>query len=273
MRPLALALLLLTPLAAPAGDWRRVLEADLGGYVRPEGLQFSAAASLQRDWGGTPGAPSAYLQSGLLTGLTPAYGFGGLFLEVQPAPVLVLRAEAQGYRFFGDSASLLSFARPTDPFGRQDLLARRGQEETGQGRRLRLQATPQGQVGQVVARYQASAAWWRFEGRGPWFFEQEYDTLLRDGDRTFDQLLFVGWAFEVSGLSLFAGPMAQDTRAREAGLVRRRLGLALSWESGDARGRWGRVRGGVAVGRNTSDRNRGGETWGQGSLGTAWSWD
>lgn len=265
-------LLLAAGLAAQAGEWRPVLESDLGGCVRPDGIQLSGAASLQRNWGGSPQAPDAYVQAGAFGGITPAYGHGGLFVEAQPAPFLVLRAEAEAYRFLGTSASLLSFARPTDPFGARDLEARKGQEATGQGRRLRLQATPQIQVGPLVARYQASAAFWRIDGPGPWFYEQECDTLLRDGDRTFDQTLFLGWAFEVAGGSLYAGPMAQDTRTREAGLGRRRVGLALTWEAGSAQGRWGRVRTAMAAGRNTSDRNRGGELWAQGSLGTSWSW-
>lgn len=255
--------------SAPAPrPWTPVLEADLAASAAPDGIQLNLAASLRRTWRGSEPEPEACLQAGALGAVNPAFGHAGLFLEVQPAPFLLLRAEAEGFRYFGSRGSLLSFDRADAGFGSRELDARKGQEESTGGRRLVLQATPQVQAGHLAFRHQVTASFWRFGGRGPWFYEADSDTLLRDGDRVLDQQSLLCWAFRPAAWTFWAGITYQDTRARAAGLLRQRAGLTCAFEAAEPRPGWGRLRGGVVVGRNLEDRNRKGDLYAMGSVGT-----
>ena len=69
----------------------------------------------------------------------------------------------------------------------------------------------------------------------------------------------------------YAGATFQVTRASDAGLERRRLGLTLSFEAKEGGGRWGKPRGGLIIGRNQADPNRKGDLYATCSLGTSWT--
>ena len=265
-----LALLVLAPLGAQS-PWSQELDLDTFVSKAPDGLQLNGAYSLRKVLSGSRAEPNAYVQLGAVAASTPAYGFGGLFVEAQPAPFLVLRAERSALRFFGTAGCLLSFPTASAPFGDDAIKARKGQEERTSGARTLLQATPQIQVGQVVLRHQAVFGWWQFSGRGPWFYEYENDTLLRDHDRTSDQQTFALWESDWGSLKSYCGGTFQVTHASDAGLERRRIGLVLSFEAKESRGHWGQPRGGLIVGRNQSDPNRKGELYATCSLGTSWT--
>lgn len=265
-----LTLLAMAPLGAQS-PWSQELDLDTFACKAPDGLQINGAYSLRKVLSGPSADPYAYVQLGAVVASTPAYAFGGLFVEAQPAPFLVLRAERSALRFFGTAGCLLSFPTASAPFGDDAVKARKGQEERTNGTRTLLQATPQVQFGQVVLRHQASFGWWQFGGRGPWFYEYENDTLLRDHDRTSDQQSFALWESEWGALKSYCGATWQVTRASDAGLVRKRIGLVLSLEAKDGEGRWGKPRGGLILGRNQADPNRKGEIYATCSLGTSWT--
>ncbi len=268
MKTFAAALCAL-PMLAQA-PWEGRLDLDAFGAYAPDGVQVNLAASGRRVWSGPREDPGAYLDLGGLAALNAAYAYAGLFAEGQPAPFLLLRAEGNAFRYFGTYGSLLSFAHPDDPFGKAVFEARKGEEEKGNGRRLLVQATPQARLGPLVFRHQATVAWWRFGGRGPWFYEFEYDTLLRDGDRTLDQQTSLAWTFRPAQGALYVGPVFQHTRAERSGLTRRRLGLALAYEAAAPRGAWGTWRAALVAGRNQEDRNRRGDLYVTATLGSTW---
>ena len=265
-----LALLVLAPLGAQS-PWSQELDLDTFVSKAPDGLQLNGAYSLRKVLSGSRAEPNAYVQLGAVAASTPAYGFGGLFVEAQPAPFLVLRAERSALRFFGTAGCLLSFPTASAPFGDDAVKARKGQEERTNGARTLLQATPQVRFGQVVLRHQATFGWWQFSGRGPWFYEYENDTLLHDHDRTSDQQSFALWESDWGSLKSYCGGTFQVTRASDAGLERRRIGLVLSFEAKESGGRWGQPRGGLIIGRNQTDPNRKGELYATCSLGTSWT--
>jgi hypothetical protein len=239
--------------------------------VHPDGVQLAGAFSLRRGWRGPVQDPESYLQMGAAGLVNPAYVSAGLFLEAQPAAWLNLHLQGDQTRYLGTSSGLLSFASPTDDFGDAAQDRRKGQEETGSGRRLWAQVTPALQVGPIVLRHQAILGWYRFAGRGPWFYELENDLLLKDGDRVYDGQSQVLWAFTCPQVKAYAGGVLQVTRGRDAGLYRRRVGVTVSAEAKDSWGAWGRPRGGVVVGHVLEDRNRKGEAYAQLSVGTSWS--
>ena len=265
-----LALLVLAPLGAQS-PWSQELDVDAFGTKGPDGLQINGAYSLRKVLSGPRTEPFAYVQLGAVVAANPAYGFGGLFVEAQPAPFLVLRAERSALRFFGTAGCLLSFPTASAPFGDDAIKARKGQEESVGGARTLLQATPQVRFGQVVLRHQATFGWWQFGGRGPWFYEYENDTLLRNRDRTSDQQTFALWESDWGAFKTYSGGTFQVTRASDAGLERRRLGLVLSFDYKEGGGRWGKPRGGLIIGRNQADPNRKGELYATCSLGTSWT--
>ena len=265
-----LALLVVQPLAGQS-SWSRVVDLDLYGMVAPAGLQAISAYSFRKVLAGPGVDPLAYMQGGVIASCSPAFGYAGLVVEVQPAPFLVLRAEHEATRFFGQWGALLSLPTAMAPFGDADLKARNGQEESASGVRTVIQDTPQARLGQVVLRHQATFSWLHFGGRGPWFYDCENDTLLRGDDRIQDQQTFALWESNWGSLKSYCGATWQVTTAHASGLTRRRLGAVVSFEASSTWGRWGRPRGGLIVGQNQSDPNRKGELYGSASLGTTWT--
>jgi hypothetical protein len=103
-----------------------------------------------------------------------------------------LRVQYDLYRFYGTNSSLLSFPSATASFGRADVDALEGKEETGNGSRLLIRPTLYAKAGPVIIVNQTDLAYFHFAGKGPYFLEWTYETLL--GTETTllrtDQLLF-----------------------------------------------------------------------------------
>ncbi len=228
MRPTAVSLCLaLGPPAAAAEPATQVLQSvQLGASANPSGLRLLWTGSLRRtfEWR-TPEDPWSCLEGGTRVAVTPAYGQAGVYAEWQPLPVLVLRAEGDQLRYTGRYGGVLSFARPDEPFGEPVLQRRRGESEPAGGRRALVQATLQYQDGPWLLRAPLTVLWTRGSGRGPWRYDPEYDTLLRDGDRLHEIQVQAGRSWTLPAGWLSAGPAYALTRTREAGLERRRAGL------------------------------------------------
>ena len=62
----------------------------------------------------------------------------------------------------------------------------------------------------------------------------------------------------------------QTTRGKEAGLFRRRVGLAGSWQAAEEWGKAGRPRAFLNVARDQADRNREGQVFLAVGIGTTW---
>lgn len=228
MWPVARVFCLAIPLTLAGTEpaLERIQSIQLGLEANPAGLELLWSRSLRKTlaWR-SPGESWASLEGGMVMALTPALGRVGLFGEWQPLPVLILRAEADQLRYTGQHGGVLSFERSSLPFGQPVLDARRGDEESASARRVQAQATLQYRAGPLVFRVPLNLVWTRNAGRGPWFYDPQYDTLLRDGDRLQDTSLQVGWAGGTGLGELVVGPSYEVTRTREAGLERRRAGL------------------------------------------------
>ncbi len=201
---------------------------DLVGTYDPRGIELSGGINYKNSYRYDERyeAVSSYWLAGGGLDLTPAYAEPSLAFEWMPALFLVTRAEYDGYYYFGAFGSLLSFPSGTAPFGAAEHRARRGTEESGFGSRLFFQPTVQLKAGDFVLRNQTDLARYRFPGQGPFFLEQEYDTLLRDGDRLVANRTQVLMEFDSgTGWDTFLGPYYEIVHAETADLTRKRIGI------------------------------------------------
>ena len=257
--------------AAPVPGLQAVFDATLVGCANPAGLQAEATGSLRLPFSGAaPEAPDSYLQAGLTALASPGFAAGGVFGEWQPAPWLTLHVQENRFRYFGAYGALLSLPGPAAPYGSADLDRLKGQEEAGSASQFQCQPTLQAQLGPVVFRDQATLSWFSFQGRGPWFYEPENDLLLGRNDRIQDNLAQVLLESRSGSGTVYAGPSYQTTRTRTTGLVRRRLGLAGSWQAASDWGRAGRPNAFCNVARDLQDPNRTGQMFVALGIGTTW---
>jgi len=252
----------LSPTEVPPGksDTETVLHADLVGAANPDGAMLVLGAYRRwiREFDKVHGIPSAYLQGGAMLGVNPAYVQASVYGEWMPAIFAQLRLQYDLYGFFGSNGALLSFPSAEARFGDREIDALNGQEESSLGHRILLQPTLRAKAGPLIFRNQTDVAYYRFDGRGPYFFEREYDTLLKDGDflianRT--HVLYEAWKGKGDEM-LLAGPFYEVTHAADAKLTRQRIGAALYWVPKERVWSLSRPRLYAEIGFNVQDRNR-----------------
>jgi hypothetical protein len=212
------------------GCW--TLSTDLGGRVNPNGLSVVEGIRYRNvyRYSHQYDMESAYWQTGLAIGVSPAYGQAGIHFEWMPWIFLSLRLQYNYFQFFGNSGSLLSFSSASEPFG-DDAVKDRRDEEFATGDRFLFQPTLQGKVGPLILRNESDFAYYRFSGRGPYFLEQEYYTLLKDGDYLISnrtQLLYPAWK-KPGGAILLTGLYYEVTRAYDAWITQQKIGGIFYW--------------------------------------------
>ncbi len=239
------------------------LQADLAAQLNPEGLMASLGG-FRRWIGGTDkdmGIPSSYLQAGFGLGTTPAYGRSSVYAEWLPAVFAKLRLQYDLYRFYGTNSSLLSFPSATAPFGRADVDALKGREEAGNGNRLLIRPTLYAKAGPVIIVNETDLAYFHFTGKGPYYLEWTYETLLKDGDHVLENR--TNFLFQIESgpgdTSLLAGPYYEIMHAAAANLTRQRAGVMAYWVPWDTLGTLKRPRFYAQIGHYIEDRNREGE--------------
>jgi hypothetical protein len=255
----------------PVGTVQRWMDADIYGGVNPETLalvgSFQARKILGVDSG--RGIVSSQLQGTCFVGASPSYGLAGVQGEWMPTAWLQLRARLEGDRFFGANGNLLSFDSPQAPYGRQDLRALEGREESTNGARAMLQVVLRLPLGPGLLRLQQETSRLWFGGRGPYTLNWEYDTLVQNGGNVhFSRAQYL---LSLPGRDRWlAGPYGEHVRSPGTNLQRSRVGLSTFWDSSRTFGRWGRPRVGVQAGVDLHDRNRAGQAYLEFNLGTSW---
>jgi hypothetical protein len=215
------------------GQW--IGSADFIGAYNPQGIGLTGGVDYRNSYRFSEQykTVSAYWQTGAGLGVNPAYVQPSVDFEWMPWLPIILRLQYDIYSFFGTNGGLLSFTSPQEPFGDSARRARKGTEESGFGRRVLFQPTLQLKAGGLILRNQSDIAWYRFPGKGPYFLELEYDTLLKNGD-----LLFANrtQALKEIGNSekgvMLVGPFYEVVRAEAARLTRERIGLLFYTEQG-----------------------------------------
>lgn len=242
-----------------------VYQADIAGRMNPDGIMLSLGGF--RRWSGALdleyGIPSSYHQLGLSLGVNPAYAQASLYYEWKPAIFAQVRLQYDLYRFFGDHGALLSFPSADAKFGKHEIDTLSGQEETGWGHRVMLQPIITAKTGPVIYRNTTDLAYYRFDGRGPYFLESEYDTLLKNNDYLLNNraaILLEAW--KGSGAqTLLVGPFYEITYGSRAEITRQRAGIHTIWSPADSIGFFKRPRVYAQIGRNLQDRNRDNEAF------------
>lgn len=249
------------------------LEASVVGSWNPDGLLAVLGASRRWTLEGDAASPlSPYLQAGLNLGSSPAYARAGAYAEWMPHPAIQLRAQYTLYRYYGGGTdALLSFPSGDAPFGDRDVADREGEAEAAWGHRFLLAPVLRVTLGPVLLRNALDLAWFRFDGRGPYFLEWEYDTLLEDGDwLVADSVQALGRLWQGSGEeALYAGPFFEIARAGASGIVQERAGLVATWTAANRLGPLRRPQLFLQAGAHLRDPNREGEVFVIGGVGFA----
>lgn len=245
---------------ASKGVAETVYHADIAARANPEGVMLFTGG--YRKWSGPLdkeyGMPSSHTQLGFIVGINPAYAQGSVYGEWKPVLFFQARLQYDGYRFFGTNGALLSFPSADAKFGRDETKALKGQEETGWGQRVMVQPVITAKAGQVIIRNTTDLAYYRFDGKGPYFYEWEYDTLLKDGDHLIDNttaFLLEAWKGPDAAM-LLAGPFYQITNAARADITRQRIGVQAFWSSAGPIWSFSHPRVYGKLGVNLQDRNR-----------------
>jgi hypothetical protein len=212
------------------GRW--MLYGDIGGRVNPLGLGFFGGVNY-RDvyrYDKKRNMQAAYWQTGIGAGVSPSAASVSVHAEWMPWIVMPLRIEYDYYRFFGAGYGLLSFDSPQASLN-EDRISERKDQEAANGHRFFFQPTFQGKIGPVILRNQTDLAYFTFSGRGPYFLELEYFTLLKDGDWLVSNRTQALMEFRKGskGPTLLAGPYYEVTRARDAQITQQKVGALLYW--------------------------------------------
>ena len=207
---------------------------DLGGKINPRGLAFLGGIKYRNSYhyDAKYDAVSSYWETGIDIGVTPAFMQAGVHAEWMPWLFLQMRAQYDYMEYTGINDGLLSFPSGNSPYG-DDVRKDRHDEEKTYGSRIMLQPTLQGKIANFIIRNQTDLAYYTFAGRGPYFLELWYNTLMKDDDylvanRT--QFLY-SFLSDSKGKKLLVGPYYEVTRAVDAQITQQKVGLALYWES------------------------------------------
>lgn len=258
----------------PKEAWPRqqtVFQTDAAGEVNPEGLLLLFGVYHRRTaaMDESLGVPSSYVQTGMGLGTTPAYGRANVYVEWLPAVFAKLRLQYDAFRFYGRNTALLSFPSADSPFGRRDVKEKEGTEEAAYGNRVLIRPTLFAKAGPVIISNQTDIAYFHFTGRGPYFLDWSYETLVKNGDHVWENrtnVLVQAWK-GAGAASLLAGPFWEITHATAANLTRRRAGVMAFWEPQSMMTSPVRPRIFAQYGIYVSDRNRQGEGFGAIGIG------
>ena len=261
------------PVATVGGKYG--IEVDLEGEANPSGLDVSMGAWYRYIYhsDNSPLWNGLYVKGGGELSFNPAYGQVGIYLEWMPISILQMRVQFDRFSFFGRDGSLLTFDNGDEPFGDADIRKRSGQEITGQADRLMFQPTLMGELGRYVLENETTFALYSFDQTGPYFWDQEYDTLLKKDDRLIANNISVLYDFvpKEQNEKFLVGPTFEVVHAFSADLTRERLGLSIYFEPVTRRSIFGYVqhpRFYLQTGINIKDRNREDQFFLLGDIGT-----
>jgi hypothetical protein len=237
---------------------------DLGGRINPRGLVFLGGINYRNRYRYDEkyDVVSAYWQTGLGLGVSPAALQANLHFEWMPWVFLPLRLQYDYYQYTGSNSALLSFNSANSPYG-DDVRDNRHDEEMASGHRFLFQPTLQGKFDRFIIRNQTDVAFFRFSGRGPYFLEIGQDILLKDSDFLFSnrtQLLYSIYP-DNQNKKLLVGPYYEIAHAREAGITQQKLGLSFYWEPAASFRYIGRPHLGAIIAVHLEDPNRQGQLY------------
>jgi len=218
----------------------RELRETLGASINLPGLQNTLDLSWR--WRlGTSDSPlrsDAHFTLGATHVLSPSHTRLGLWVELAPLSVLVVRAGIEPAYYFGRSGSLLDFDSYTDDFSKGARDARKTEAAAALGGRAYVAPGVRLRAGPLLVATTAEFEWWRADSPGTLFYEPSRDTLLKArGDRlvTLSSAILIERGL-ARGAKIAVGAthrLSHVPRAPENDS--QRLGIATSWTLGDRR--------------------------------------
>ena len=208
-------------------DTLSLLELDLISLANPLGISLSANGFYRQVYHHDKSAlwDGLYYQVGMQANLNPAFSRAGMHLEWLPVAILKLRLQYDEYYFSGSNGSLLSFASANDLFGDDELLAREGDEVSGNGDRVLFRAEIRAKLNRMIFRNITDLAYYQFPGAGPYYLEREYEILMARRDDIISNQLYFLFETRNENSHYFIGPYHDYVRVSESGLTRERFGV------------------------------------------------
>lgn len=157
-------------------DLRTQLGLTINNLGVQQSLEWSRRRLLAPDAG--PLRSDAHLQFGATAAVSPSYARLGVWGQVAPLSIFVVRAGVEPDYFFGTFNSLMSFDRKDEPFD-TDTRKARGGATSGTAWRAYVTPTLRVRVGHLVAAATADIERWASSAEGPLFYEPSRDTLLK----------------------------------------------------------------------------------------------
>lgn len=165
--------------AAPAvTELRTQLGASINNLGVQQSLEWSRRKALAPNAG--PIRSEAHVQFGATASVSPSYARLGVWGQVAPLSILVVRAGVEPAYYFGTFNSLMSFDRRDELFD-TDTRKARGDATTGTVWRWYVTPTLRARLGSIVAAATADLEHWSASATGPLFYEPTRDTLLETG--------------------------------------------------------------------------------------------
>jgi len=148
-----------TPDTVPTGVLE--LRGQLGGSINNLGVQQSFDLSWRRSLSASPRPilSEAHVAVGGSTAFTPAHVRGGVWVELAPVSMFVVRVGAEPAHYFGTFDSLTSFDSRRDAFD-TDSRRERGGAVSGTATRVYVTPTLQFRVGRLLGATSADLEWW-----------------------------------------------------------------------------------------------------------------
>lgn len=172
-----------------------------------------------------------WVEPGITTELTPAYGWAGAYVTAVPVAVFKLHASFQSLHYFGAFGYLHVPENQAEPDWRLDSFDDDAGDGTGaRGWMTTVRARPRIKAGPFVAFVEGEFRWIDMEVDGA-YYESTFDMLLRPEDGYASVVPTAGWVFEFPKVSswLLAGAAWEHLETLEDGLSRDMARVLMLW--------------------------------------------
>ena len=176
-----------------------------------------------------------YLDGGVTTALSPAYGWGGPYIEILPVAVLNLRVATHFKNYFGSFGYLHVDEDGDWSDEALDHTSDEGLAQSATGWRLEARATPQMLIGRVVITGETSVHRMEMDVDDP-YYEPYFDLLFEPEDTFFITRPTVGYLIgsDLSRWFVLVGARWERIVTRESDVVRDTAGLVFNWQMPDS---------------------------------------
>jgi hypothetical protein len=252
-----------------------VAHADIIGGINPPVAAVVGGVFFRHPYAYSPTFEDvwSHIEVGAHAVVSPAYAQLAARAVWMPILPILLHLQYDMFQFFGANGALLSFDSAKAQYNYDQVTDRAGEEETGIAHRVLLRPTLRAQFGQIIIMNNTDLVYYHFEGKGPYFFDWEYDALLEGDDFIVDnrtELLIEAWK-DGDAACFMMGPYYHVTQTVWTGNRRQRLGWEMMLIPSDKLGSLGQFRIYTQIGANLEDRNWKNQLYAILGIGSDWT--